>query len=305
MPSTAKHRTVAADAHRVPAPFRTFAVRSDEPAHAFAARAPYKQVHVVHTDFLDTDALRSLAAAGLARVHIPAFSDIDYATTTLADLAAAAPRAPDVPGGIAQALRLTQVLGANAAHADDYSRSVATRIDYLGACGAGFHNDVSRHWSRSLFWLLCLAVANVEFVMPHADVRIALAPGDLLVFDPTMAHGLCRPADHGQAMNTSFESGEDCQQIFLTGELLLSDAQWDALGSPWLPIEVHAQRGALDLMVAEFDERSGAIKRLRALQDCMQRSTCHVDEPAAPQPTIFTAVPPTATIIMPLASPST
>jgi hypothetical protein len=31
-------------------------------------------------------------------------------------------------------------------------------------------------------------------------------------------------------------------------------------------------------MVAEFDECSGAIKGLRAMRDCMLRSTCHVDE---------------------------
>ena len=43
--------------------------------------------------------------------------------------------------------------------------------------------------------------------------------------------------------------------------------------------KTHEQRAALDLMVAEFDERSGAIKRPRALRDSMKRSTCHVDEP--------------------------
>jgi hypothetical protein len=30
--------------------------------------------------------------------------------------------------------------------------------------------------------------------------------------------------------------------------------------------------------VAEFDERSGAIKRPGELRDCMKRSTCHVDD---------------------------
>jgi len=84
------------------------------------------------------------------------------------------------------------------------------------------------------------------------------------VFDPTMAHGLCRPSDAGQAVATSFGAGTPGRQIFLTGELLLSDGQW----------------AALDLMVAEFDDRTGAIKRVRALRDCMKRSTCHVDEPA-------------------------
>jgi hypothetical protein len=273
----AQHRVVAADRHVVPRPFRAFAVRSDEPLHAADARAPYGRVHVVRTAFLDAASRASLAAEGHSRVNIAAFSDIDYATTTLDELAEAAPRVADLCGSIAGALRLTGVLGDELAA---YRGSVAARIDYLACCGAGFHNDVSRHWSRCLFWLLALDLGDVEFVMPHAGVRLALAPGDLLVFDQTMAHGLCRPADEGQAVAASFESGASCQQIFLTGELLLTDAQWAALGAPWLAVEAHERRGALDLMVAEFDERSGAIKQLRALRDCMKRSTCHVDEPA-------------------------
>jgi hypothetical protein len=270
------HRIIAADKHLVPKPFRAFAVRSDELRHAMAARAPYGRVHRVHTAFLDADALARLAAAGYARVTIEAFSDIDYATTTLEDLAAAVPGVADLVGGIASAVRATGVLGDDLAHC---RRSVATRIDYLASCGAGFHNDVGRHWSRCLFWILALDLADVEFVMPHAGLRLPLAPGDLLVFDQTMAHGLCRPHDHGQAVAASFDTGDHRRQIFLTGELLLTDAQWAALGAPWLPVEAHAHRGALDLMVAEFDDRSGAIQRVFALRDSMKRSTCHVDDP--------------------------
>jgi hypothetical protein len=270
------HRVIAANVHAVPEPFRSFAVRSDEPQHACDARAPYAWVHIVRTAFLDAASLARLAAAGDARVSIEAFSDIDYATTTtLPELAAAVPHVSDLAGHIASALQLTGVLGGDLA---DYRRSVATRIDYLAARGAGFHNDVSRHWSRCLFWLLVLDLSEVEFVMPHAGVCLALAPGDLLVFDPTMAHGLCRPGDAGQAVAKSFDTGARGRQIFLTGELLLSDAQWAVLGAPWLPVEEHEQRAALDLMVAEFDERSGAVKRPRALRDSMKRSTCHVDE---------------------------
>jgi len=270
------HRVIAANVHAVPAPFRSFAVRSDEPQHAWDARAPYGWVHIVRTTFLDADSLASLAAAGDARVSIETLSDIDYAATTWPDLAATVPRVSDLTGHIASALQLTGVLGRDLA---DYQRSVATRIDYLAARGAGFHNDVSRHWSRCLFWILTLDLADVDFVMPHAGVCLALAPGDLLVFDQTMAHGLCRPGDAGQAVATSFGTGASGRQIFLTGELLLSDAQWALLGTPWLPVEDHEQRAALDLMVAEFDERSGAIKRLRALRNSMNCSTCHVDEP--------------------------
>ena len=271
------HRIVAADAHRVPKPFDTFAVRSDEPRHAMAARAPYDRVHVLHTTFLDADALARLATTGYARVTIEGFSDIDYANTTPDELAAAAPGVADLVGQIAGALQLTGVLGHDPTA---YRSSVASRIDYLASCGAGFHNDVNRHWSRCLFWLLVLDVADVAFVMPHAGVHLVLAPGDLLVFDQTMAHGLCRPGDQGQAVAASFEAGEHRHQLFLTGELLLSDAQWAALDAPWLPVEGPERRGALDLVVAEFDERSGAIQRLHALRDGMKRSTCHVDEAA-------------------------
>ncbi|HSW05231.1 hypothetical protein [Aquabacterium sp.] len=274
MRSNPAHRIIAADVHAVPKPFHAFAVRSDEARHASDARAPYGRVHLVRTGFLDAGSLASIAAEAYAQMTIEAFSDIDYAATTLDDLAAAAPRVRDLAGQIAGALQLTGVLGDEFA---SYRSSVATRIDHLGCCGAGFHNDVGRHWSCCLFWNLALDVADVEFVMPHAGVRLALAPGDLLVFDPAMAHGLCRPDDAGQAVASSFEAGDHRRQAFLTGELLLTDAHWAALGAPWLPVEEHERRGALDLMVAEFDERSGAIKRPAALRDGMKRSTCHVD----------------------------
>jgi hypothetical protein len=265
-----------ADTYLVPKPFRAFAVRSDELEHATDARAPYDRVHLVHIDLLDPSSLASLAAEGYSRVHTESFYDVEYANTTLKDLGIAAPRVADLPGEIADALRMTGVLGSDLGA---YQRSVTVRIDYLATCGAGFHNDVGRHWSRCLFWILALDVGNAEFVMPHAGLRLPLKPGDLIVFDQTMAHGLCRPEDGGQALSTSFESGDDCRQIFLTGELCLTDAQWAALDTPWLPVEQHELRGALDLMVAEFDDRSGAIKGLRGLRDCMKRTTCHVDQP--------------------------
>jgi hypothetical protein len=267
------HRILAAVDHRVPPPFRAFAVRSEEPRHAFDARAPYERVHVVRCDFLDAGARASLAAEGYGRVSIENFSDVDYASTTLEDLSAAVPAITDLVGSIARSLEWTGVLGEDPAA---YRSCVATRIDYLASRGAGFHNDVRGHWSRCLFWILAIDVANVEFVMPHAGVRWSLAPGDLVVFDQAMAHGLCRPADGAQALEASFRRGDDCRQLFLTGEIPLTDAQWAALGAPWLPIEEHERRGALDLTVAEFDERTGAIRRPGALRDCLKRSTCYV-----------------------------
>ena len=276
------HRCLAADAFVVPAPFRTLAVRSDEPCHAFDARAPYGRVHIVATGLLDAAARASLARAGYARVDIAEAFSVDYAATTWDELAALLPPGLDLAGAVADALRLTRVLG------DDptaYARSVVTRVDWLASRGAGFHNDVARHWSRSLFWILALDVADVEFVQPHAGLRVALAPGDLVVFDQVMAHGLCRPADAGRAVAASFEDGDAGRQLFLTGEMLLDDAQWAALGAPWRPVEAAQAAGALDLLLAEFDDRSGAVQRARSLAGAMSRETCHADEtsPVAPR----------------------
>jgi hypothetical protein len=274
------HRIVAADAHLVPAPFRAFAVRSDEPCHAFDARAPYGRVHVVATDSLAAQARTRLVRAGYARVDIAEPFAVDYAATTWDELTGLSGM-PELPGAIARALRVTRVLGEELA---GYERSVAARIDWLASRGAGFHNDVTGRWSRSLFWILAIDVGEVEFVMPHAGVRLALSDGDLVVFDQTMAHGLCRAADAGRAVAPSFTDGEAGRQLFLTGEMLLSDAQWAALGAPWRPVEEHEARGALDLMVAEFDDRSGAIQRVRTLAACMRRSTCHVEETCRREP---------------------
>jgi hypothetical protein len=279
MPERASHRIVAADAYTVPSPFRAFAVRSDDARHAFDARAPYGSVHVLRPGFLGADALAHLAATGFERAQVDAFSDIEHAAASLHELAAAAPGVVDVVGRLAAALQLTGVLGAGPAA---YRASIEERVDYLATCGAGFHNDVNRHGCCCLYWLLVLHADDVEFVMPHGGVRLELTAGDLIVFDPTMAHGLCRPADGGQAVAASFDGGADRHQMFLTGELLLDDGQWAALGSPWLPVETHASRAALDLMVAEFDDRSGAIKRLRTLRDGLSRSVCHADPVTPP-----------------------
>jgi len=266
------HRCLPADVHAVPAPFRAFAVRSDEPAHAFDARSPYGRVHVVATDMLDAAARGRLARAGYARVDLDEPFSVDYATTGWAELASLA-GVPDLAAAVARGLHVTRVLGDALA---DYERSVATRVDWLASRGAGFHNDVARHWSRSLFWILALDVPDVEFVMPHAGLRVLLAPGDLLVFDQVMAHGLCRPLDQGRALPDSFAGGDAGRQLFITGEMVLDDDRWAALGSPWQPVE--AFQGALDLMLAEFDDRSGRVQRVRSLAHAMSRKTCHADE---------------------------
>jgi hypothetical protein len=267
-----RHRVVPLGPFSVPAPYRGFAVRSEQLSHGLLARAPYAQVHLVHTDFLGQAALAGLLALGRARMQVREFGDIDYALVSQAELSQAARGVHDLVGQIADALLLTRVLGDDPA---PYRQAVAARIDYLAAQGAGFHNDVRGHWTRCLFWNLALATADVEMVWPHASLRLTVAPGDLVVFDPTLAHGLCRPQDGGQALAASFAAGPQATQIFLSGELLLNDAQWSALGLPWLPVAQYA--GALELMAAQFDEQTGAIQSPRSLAHCLLASTVYAD----------------------------
>jgi hypothetical protein len=276
-----RHRCLAADAFAAPPPFRSLAVRSEEACHAFEARVPCGRVHVVAIDVLDAAARERLSHTGYAKVDIAESFAVDYAPTTWDELAALLPSELDLARALADALRVTRVLGDDAA---DYERCVAARVDWLASRGAGFHNDVARHWSRCLFWILALDVADVEFVQAHTGLRVALAPGDLVVFDPALAHGLCRPADAGLAVAASFEDGDAGRQLFLTGELPLGDAQWTALDAPWRPVEQALAAGALDLLLAEFDDRSGAVQRVRSLADAMSRTVCHVDETSAVAP---------------------
>lgn len=259
------HRAIAVDAHRVPAPFRSLAVRSDEASHADRARAPYGRVHLLRSEgFLDPASRQRLAEYSRARVPELEALDVTHAATGWPELAAAS-GVGDLAGGIGAALQRTGVPGLDA-------RATAGRVDHLVCRGAGFHNDVARHWPRCLFWVLALALDDAAFVMPHAALCLPLAPGDLLLFDPSMAHGLGRPADGGRVRADAFGPEPVDLQRFLTGELLLNDAQWAALGAPWLPVEWHHEHDALDLRVASFDERSGAIQRVSALRGCMLRA---------------------------------
>ena len=75
MPSPPAQRIVDAHVHRVPLPFRSFAVRSDEARHAFSARAPYGKVHALRLDAFDAGSLAGLAAEGRARVDIELIVD--------------------------------------------------------------------------------------------------------------------------------------------------------------------------------------------------------------------------------------
>lgn len=107
--------------------------------------------------------------------------------------------------------------------------------------------------------MFVLEAPDVEFVMPHLRVRYLLQPGDLVVWDPCLPHGLCRPADNGRALNGSFQ-GPNRHQDYLSGELQLSLAQWERLDCPWVEREHFAKIGAIDLVPAAFNPQTGAVQ---------------------------------------------
>lgn len=55
------------------------------------------------------------------------------------------------------------------------------------------------------------------------------------------------------------ESGDQLQ-AFLSGELVLRDQEWEALGCQWQPSSAPVFEGAASLLTAEFDQRTGALR---------------------------------------------
>ena len=67
----------------------------------------------------------------------------------------------------------------------------------------------------------------------------------------------------------------------IIGNLWLALLLWVAANHARLDARLGADTAVLATLhehVAEFDDRSGTIKRLGELRDCMQRSTCYVDD---------------------------
>ena len=54
--------------------------------------------------------------------------------------------------------------------------------------GAFFHNDA--HYDARLFGVWCIVSPAMDLVFPRAEVRVAVAPGSIVVFDPFEVHGV-------------------------------------------------------------------------------------------------------------------
>lgn len=239
-----------------------FIVRSAMLDRAGLARRPYGQVHLVKTSILDCAAMSRLADEAYSEASVSEVGDIDSGRLRDGVLQKLVPSVPNLHELVAEAVNSTGVYGASESALDQCRLSIKQRMEFLASVGASFHNDCFAHWTRCLFWVLALDAVNVEFVVSHLGVRMQLEPGDLVVFDPSLPHGVCRPGDNGRFVAAHFEDDlEGSFQAFLSGELMLNDEQWAALGSPWLQADSEQFRNAVDLMSADIDSEVGAVTR--------------------------------------------
>lgn len=228
----------------------TFIVSSEVERFRGLARRPYRHVHVHRTDLSDTS-LRRLASSAYRVLPARRAGEVASASSATTRLA------HDVPCTIARCL--SEAL-AGTAIADDLPGLVEDlQVDLLTCRGANYHNDTSWEWSASLFWVVVLDAADVEFASPQAKgFRQALRPNDLIVFDASLPHAVCRPCDLGHMRPSRFgERKVRAKQAFLAGELRLTRAQWAKLGSPWRKLP--AARNVIDLHAVDFDPGTGAV----------------------------------------------
>lgn len=244
-----------------------FCVRSELSEKAGLARLPYGTIHMVKTSFLDEISASRLTDAACNGASVIEVGDINTDGASDEFLRSLVTTGIDPLEALVTGIYETGVYGVGSEAQDRCRAAVERRVDFLCSMGAGFHNDTAWQWPSCMFWVLAPDVQDVEFVVPHVGFRARVARGDLIVFDPSLAHGLCKTSDSGLFVGEHFEGDSgDLVQAFLSGELLLDDAQWAALGCKWQPRSDAAFDGAVSLLSAEFDARSGRICRAEGLE---------------------------------------
>ncbi len=115
--------------------------------------------------------------------------------------------------------------------------------------GAFFHNDA--HYDARLFGVWYVEGPPIELVFPRAALRLAVAPGSIVVFDPFEVHGALAPGCSTYAAS-DYQSGET--SVFLGFELDITSAIADAF-------DIHdGASGHVISSRTRIDATSGAIE---------------------------------------------
>jgi hypothetical protein len=186
-------------------------------------------------------------AAGIVTLHVPA-------TPLLTAVAAQAlARAGDLPAGRvvsggrwrdpATFIQLAAQLPA------DLAPHLREDFEWYTCRGAFFHNDA--HYGDVLFGAWCIQGPAREIAFARLGLRVASAPGDLVVFDPFEPHAVLDPGHLRYSRETYLDA---TPSVFLGFELALAPAVREHFGVGEAPsgnvvlssqVPVHAETGAL------------------------------------------------------------
>lgn len=221
-----------------------------------AARLPWASVHDTDITMPEDVVVERMSHLALAMTSGRGPGDIDVGKLNRTDLASIGCDAPALMDAVAVALSALPLPGiARRARLSTKSGEP----NWLTCQGASFHNDTMGHWTSCLFWVLVLDAPDAELVVPALDMRLALPRGRLVVFDPCVPHGLCRPADGGQWLRESFEDSERSYQSFIAGELNLPCRSWADIGLGKRSANSPVMRSRIDLCGASICVQTGRV----------------------------------------------
>ena len=100
---------------------------------------------------------------------------------------------------------------------DPLGAALRAGFEWYYCRGAFFHNDA--HYDARLLGVWCIVTPPMELVFPRADVRVAVAPGSIAVFDPFEVHGVLAPGRNAYAA-ADYQSAN--ASVFLGFELDLT-----------------------------------------------------------------------------------
>jgi hypothetical protein len=110
--------------------------------------------------------------------------------------------------------------------------ALRTRLEWYLCRGAFFHTDA--HYADVLFGVWCVSGPPAELVFARAGLRVAVAAGTLIVFDPFEVHGVLRAGAAAYRADDYLDAGTS---IFVGFEVELSSAVRNRFGMDDFPAD--------------------------------------------------------------------